>query len=104
MSLTTLLSYPCVSAVACVTSFAALPPTVAPVTNPLVLVAANAGATTNANATALLRGPALEITKSCPKLRYIGRDATMEISGLCMEAFRSRAPGLRASAWREEID
>lgn len=37
-------------------------------------------ATMTTNATAFAASPMLEITKVCPKLRYVGRDATFEIT------------------------
>lgn len=37
------------------------------------------GASAEAAETMLMKGPALDITKSCPSLRYVGRDATFEI-------------------------
>jgi uncharacterized repeat protein (TIGR01451 family) len=44
---------------------------------PMYPVISTAATTTE---TAVVAGPMLEITKNCPRLRYIGRDATFEIN------------------------
>lgn len=45
----------------------------------LAPAAGREAAASGATESALLKGPALDISKTCPKLRYVGRDATFEI-------------------------